>query len=163
MNLMESIKFREIAKKSDVEDITRIVEESGFFTQEEIEIAVELIKDFIETGIESYYKFYLAEYEGKVIGYTSFGVIPATELCYDLYWIVVDNEFKNKGLGRRLLKDTENIIKKAGGRKLYSDTSGRDQYKSTRSFYEKCGYIAEAHLKDYYAPNDDKIIYTKNL
>jgi hypothetical protein len=46
---------------------------------------------------------------------------------------------------------------------VYIDTSGRAQYASTRAFYEKNGYVCEARLKDFYAPGDDRVIYSKVL
>ena len=62
-----------------------------------------------------------------------------------------------------LMLRTEDIIGKHGGRQVYIETSGRPQYTPTRLFYEACGYIQVAFLRDYYASGDDKIIYVKTL
>ncbi|MBL8851541.1 MAG: hypothetical protein JNG89_17790, partial [Planctomycetaceae bacterium] len=56
---------------------------------------------------------------------------------------------------------TERLIAKRGGRRVYAETSGREQYAPTRAFYERCGYQREATLKDFYAPGDDKVVYGK--
>jgi hypothetical protein len=56
---------------------------------------------------------------------------------------------------------TEELVAKRGGRRVYLETSSRGQYESTRSFYLRCGYAAEALLKDFYSPGDGKVIFVK--
>jgi hypothetical protein len=53
--------------------------------------------------------------------------------------------------------------KEAGGDRIHEDTSQRVQYASTRAFYEHCGYQQESLLADFYAPDDGRVIYCKNL
>jgi ribosomal protein S18 acetylase RimI-like enzyme len=55
----------------------------------------------------------------------------------------------------------EGKIRGIGGRLFVVETSGRDSYLPTRAFYERLGYTIAAEVKDFYAPGDDKIIYTK--
>jgi hypothetical protein len=50
-----------------------------------------------------------------------------------------------------------------GARRVYADTSSRLQYKPTRAFYLACGYVREAILADFYAPDDGKVIFVKVL
>ena len=59
------------------------------------------------------------------------------------------------------LAETE--IVKAGGTRVYVDTSSRKQYAPTRTFYERVGYSKDALLEDFYAPGDGKVIYVKVL
>ena len=61
------------------------------------------------------------------------------------------------------MKKTEKIASKMGCRRIYIETSARDQYVPTQAFYNRCGYEQEAFLKDYYTPGDGKIIYVKAL
>jgi hypothetical protein len=61
------------------------------------------------------------------------------------------------------LEETEKLILRAGGQRVYIETSNRSQYASTRGFYLRCGYRLEALLKDFYARGDDKAIYVKEL
>lgn len=155
--------YRQEIKPTDIDAISNIVRSSGFFSTPEIDIAVELAEEKLELGNESTYRFLFAEKEKEVIGYTCYGFIFATAGSFDLYWIAVHEKFRGQGLGESLLTETENLIRTAGGRLIYADTSSRDQYKPTHFFYEKCGYRREALLKDFYAPGDSKIIYVKNL
>jgi len=155
--------YRQQIMAADPHAISRIVQSSGFFSAEEIALARELAEEKLDQGNASSYQFLFAEDEDSVLGYTCFGLIPATFGSYDLYWIAVDEKFRSHGLGKELMQKTQHIIRGFGGRLIYAETSSRDQYKATHSFYENCGYRQEAFLKDFYAPGDSKIIYVKTL
>ncbi|MBK6785246.1 MAG: hypothetical protein IPG79_16975 [Saprospiraceae bacterium] len=43
------------------------------------------------------------------------------------------------------------------------DTSGTDDFRLTRNFYEKLGYNKEAVIRDFWKEGDDKVIYWKKL
>ena len=98
-----------------------------------------------------------------VAGYACFGPIACTTASYDLFWIAVHPDFQGRGLGRRLLSQAERLIREAGGRRIYVETSQRAQYDSTRAFYESTGYRLESVLPDFYAPGDGKAVYCKVL
>lgn len=66
---------------------------------------------------------------------------------------------QSRGLGRRLLKKVRASVAKAGGTRLYVETSSRSQYEPTRNFHLKHGFREQARLTGFYAPGDDKIIY----
>jgi ribosomal protein S18 acetylase RimI-like enzyme len=155
--------FRQQIIPSDPDSIFRIVQSSGFFSVEEIALARELAEEKLAQSRDCSYQFLFAEDNDTVLGYTCYGLIPATCGSYDLYWIAVDEHFRSRGLGKELMKQTQYIIRSSGGRLIYVETSSRDQYKPTHGFYESCGYQKEALLKDFYAPGDSKIIYTRTL
>lgn len=156
--------YRESLQENDPEVIGEIVKSSGFFYPDEIAVAVELARENLEKGPESSgYHFILAESEKKVLGYTCFGPIPCTKNSYDLYWIAVHEEYRNLGLGKKLLKESETKIKALGGKKVYIETSSRDLYLSTRQFYLGYGYKIEAVLKEFYDQGDDKLIFVNDL
>jgi GNAT superfamily N-acetyltransferase len=75
---------------------------------------------------------------------------------------VVDAELRGRGIGRELLERTELLVAQQGGRQVYAENS-RDQYRPTRTFYERCGYRQEAFLNDFYAPGDGKVVFVKVL
>jgi N-acetylglutamate synthase-like GNAT family acetyltransferase len=158
-----SMLYREEIQSSDLGVILNIVQSSGFFSTAEVEMACELATDRLENGQQSSYQFLFAEKDGEVVGYTCYGLIPATAASYDLYWIAVSETSRGKKMGKILLQKTEEIIRVMGGTRLYAETSSRAQYASTQKFYQNCGYIAEAVLQDFYAPGDSKIIYSKVL
>jgi len=160
---MDSIIYRQEVLPSDLDAISQIVTSTGFFSPAEIELACELAEDRLEHGRQSTYQFLFAENNSQVVGYTCYGLIPATAGSYDLYWIAVSMSMRGRGLGKTLLQKTECLIRDLGGRNLFAETSSRDQYVPTQRFYENCHYIPEAILMDFYAPGDSKIIYSKVL
>jgi len=161
--MIHQLTYRQQIQASDMEAIDRIVKSSGFFSAAEIDLALELADEKLISGPASSYQFLFGEQAGTVWGYTCFGLIPATAASYDLYWIAVDNHCRTRGLGRQLLQKSEDIISHCGGRHIYVETSARLQYQPTHRFYERCGYIQEALLKDFYAAGDSKVIYSKKL
>ena len=157
------VELRSYLEHSDLAAIRTLVEATKMFSGAEIEIAAELVGDFLRQGTSSGYRFTVAESDGEVIGYACFGPIPCTISSYDLYWIAVHPSKQQCGIGKQLLEDVERRVADNGGTRVYVDTSGRDAYIPTRLFYERMGFIRAAVLSDFYAPGDAKVIYVKSL
>jgi N-acetylglutamate synthase-like GNAT family acetyltransferase len=160
---MKNFIYRQQIQHSDIGAIADIVKSSGFFSTEEVDIALELAEEKLTQPYDSSYQFLFAEDEKRVVGYTCFGLISATAGSYDLYWIAIDEQLRGAGLGKDLMKRTEKIIHALSGKRIYVETSSRHQYQPTHGFYESCGYRKEAVLKDFYMEGDSKIIYVKTL
>ena len=157
------IQFRTELDASDPDAVRALVLSTGFFSPEEVAVAVELVQERLGKGEASGYRFLFAERGGLMLGYTCFGLIPLTRSSHDLYWIVVHPHSQGAGLGRQLLAMTERAIATAGGTVVYAETSSRPQYEPTRAFYLKCGYRIAAEIADFYAPGDGKVVFEKRL
>lgn len=157
------VDFRYEALPEDFETVEQLTRETGFFRDEEIRVAGELVRERLAKGPESGYYFIFALQNSRVQGYTCFGPIACTVSSYDLYWIAVSPGAQNQGIGRKLLFETEKRIREAGGTRVYVETSFQDLYRSTRLFYERCGYRLESVLEDFYAPGDAKATYCKKI
>jgi GNAT superfamily N-acetyltransferase len=155
--------FRENVRSEDRQAVGRLVRATGFFSEEEIVIAVELVEERLTRGDASGYFFIFAEEGDRMLGYACFGPIPGSVHSFDLYWIAVDPGEQGRGIGRSLMAAAERRMVGRGARRIYADTSSRPQYEPTRAFYLSCGYIEEAFLTDFYAPGDGKIIFLKPL
>jgi ribosomal protein S18 acetylase RimI-like enzyme len=152
------------ATAEDFNAIRRITSTSGFFSEGEIATVDELWDEYILKGTQaSGYYFIVFKEEGKVLGFACFGPHPLTESTYDLYWIVTDKHAKGHGVGKALMERSEKKVASLGGTLLIAETSGKELYKPTRAFYKKRGYLNEAVIKDFYAPGDDLVMYTKKL
>ena len=160
---MDDLKFREEPCAEDVGRIARLLSRTRFFTAEEEEIGTSLVTERLREGVRCGYLFLFAESQDTFVGYTCYGPIPGTLDGYDLYWIAVDPDSQRGGFGRKLLAATERKVLELGGKRLYAETSSTAQYQPTRSFYERNGFFLEGRLADYYAPADDKMLYTKIL
>jgi acetoin utilization deacetylase AcuC-like enzyme/GNAT superfamily N-acetyltransferase len=160
---LHGIVFRYELQPQDPERVCRLAQISGFFTTAEVEVAVELVNERLSRGVPSGYHFVMAEHYGRLAGYACYGPIACTASSYDLYWIAVHPDYQGKGLGRRILKETERLIRESSGSRIYVETSQRVQYASTRAFYEHCGYRLETVMADFYAPGDGKVVYCRSL
>lgn len=152
---------------ADRSGVFRILENAGNFTPEEVGTALELIDEWLELGEHSGYLTYVLESQGEegseMLGYACFGPTPLTESTYDLYWIAVDKSKHRGGVGKRLLKFAEEEIARRGGQMLLVETSSQETYGGTVQFYEKTGYVLVGKIKEYYKPDDDKLIFMKKL
>lgn len=155
--------IRTAVRPEDVQHIREIVVSTHFFYDYEVDVAVELAQETLDKGTESGYHFLFVELDGRTIAYSCFGLIPCTQSSFDLYWIVVHNDYRNHGIGKELLELTEKAVAKMGGTALYAETSSQEKYAPTRKFYLSNHYFEEARLKNFYQMDDDKIIYTKFL
>lgn len=99
----------------------------------------------------------------KPFAYSCFDPIPCTQSACDLYCSTVDTEYQFNGLGTLLLSESEARIQADGGTWVYVASSSRDDYISTRGFYEHIGYRKVAEFTDFYAPGENKVIYVKEL
>ncbi len=158
--------WRNAPQQSDTAAVHALVRDTGFFSEEEQLVAVELVEETLAKGAASGYEFAFSdatESPGTLLAYACFGPIPATESSYDLYWIAVTPSQQGKGLGGRLLREVERSALESGASQMFLDTSGRDQYAPTRAFYQRMGYRVAATLQDFFAPGDDKVIFVKQL
>jgi GNAT superfamily N-acetyltransferase len=161
MTHTQTVTLRQTVEPTDRDHVRTIVESTGMFRPDEVDVAVELVDERLAKGEPSGYHFVFAELDGQVIGYACYGPIACTVSSFDLFWIAVHQDRQGLGLGRRLLEESEQLICQAGGTRIYVDTSGRPQYEPTRRFYQRCDYAVEATLADFYAPEDDRVIFGK--
>jgi ribosomal protein S18 acetylase RimI-like enzyme len=101
--------------------------------------------------------------DNDLVGYACYGATPETDRTFDLYWIAVDPAVQGAGSGTLLLTEVEQQLQGQNARMLIVETSSRSAYAPTRRFYEKRGYAEAARVREFYAPGDDRIIFTKRF
>ncbi len=157
------MKMRTQLAPADRDAIRSIVEATGVFYEDEILVAIELVDDALARGERSDYRFLLADGPSGLVGYACYGHIACTASGFDLYWIAVRPDLQGKGAGREIMGHVQEAIRRAGGTRIYVETSGRAAYEPTRAFYEHCGYAVGSVLEDFYGPGDPRITYVKVL
>ena len=155
--------FRTAPSPTDLESVRAIVVSTGFFQSHEVPVAVELVQERIDKGLESGYHFIFADFNGSTISYACFGEIACTKGSWDLYWIATHEQHRGKGVGKNLMAEVEKAIRAMGGRAIYIETSSKPMYEPTRRFYQNYGCTTEAILKDFYDTNDSKYIFRLSL
>lgn len=155
--------FRKELKPTDPAAVREMTASTGFFDQapDEIDVAVELVEEALKDGCEkSGYHFLFAEEDGEPLAYVCFGPIPCTLHSFDFYWLATHKKAQRRGIGRQIVFKMFDEIKKMGGKKVFLQTSGREQYKPTHLFYNACGFDLESRLKDYYGDGDDCLTFS---
>ncbi len=158
-----NLTFRNIPEKKDINRIREIVFSTKFFYDHEVDVAIELIEERLGKGESTGYHFVFAEADGKTVAYSCYGPIALTKSSFDLYWIVTDNEYRGRGIGKKLLEETYMEARKMGCTLIIAETSGQDHYAATRAFYENNHFTLEARIRDFYDKGDDKFIYVKKI
>jgi GNAT superfamily N-acetyltransferase len=158
-----NLTFRTTPEMLDIERVREIVESTKFFYDHEVEIAAELVEERIMDGESSDYYFVFAELDGVTVAYSCFGPITMSKTSFDLYWIASHNDYRGKGIGKKVLEETCRQAKKMGCSIIIAETSGLPHYEPTRAFYVNNNFELEARLKDFYALGDDKLFYTKRI
>lgn len=157
------LRFRDQPTDRDRAAVRELTIATGFFSDEEVAVAVELVEARLVQGLASGYRFFFAERDGHLEGYVCYGPIALTRSSFDLYWIAVHPDAQRNGLGRRLMAMAEAAAAALGGTRMYAETSSRRQYEPTRAFYRRLGYRLAAELPDFYAPGDGQAKFAKQL
>ncbi len=166
MTLDMDATYRDAPLPSDPGLVEALLNSTGFFRRDEIAVAIELIEERLAKGEASGYHFWFADRAASSrppLGYVCYGPTPCTVGSFDLYWVAVDKTRQSRGLGRILMEMAERSAAKMQGRRMYVETSGKEQYAPTQAFYRALGYAEAARLPDFYDVGDDKIIFQKNL
>ena len=151
--------------------VSELLVATSVFSADEIGVALELFdlgcrphQNAVSPPAVADYEF-VGAYDdaGDLLGYACFGPTPATEGTYDLYWLAVHPAAQGRGTGRALVRQVEQELGLRGARLLVVETSSRADYAHTREFYVRGGYIEAARVRDFYAPADDRIIFTTRL
>jgi ribosomal protein S18 acetylase RimI-like enzyme len=151
--------------KDDRDKIKQILIDTHHFIEDEIDVAMELIDDYLNDAEQKDYiiQVYVTDDTSKTAGYICYGKRPLTDMTYDLYWIAVDPNIHGKGTGSSLVRFMEEDLKSQGGNLILIETSGKESYENERKFYAKNGYEVQTIIKDFYRRGDDLVIYRKYL
>jgi D-alanine-D-alanine ligase len=157
-----ALELRELLP-GDRQRIQEILQLCENFRSEEVEIGLELVDESLTDKNSSDYQFIVAGCDGRVVGYSCFGKVPAAEGVWDLYWIAVDPTVRGNGIGHRLHVATESKIRSDGGRMILAETSSLPNYAEARTFYLRQGYQLCDRIADFYRPGDDRMTFGKRL
>jgi ribosomal protein S18 acetylase RimI-like enzyme len=85
-----------------------------------------------------------------------------TEGCYNVFLLAVHPHYHRRGYGRELMTYAEDQLKQnQNARIVLVETSGNDEFHTSREFYTELGYNAVAQIPEFYQAGEDKIIFHK--
>lgn len=146
-------------KRKDLSELKKVLDSSELFPSELLD---DMISDYLNNP-ESEDIWFTATENNIPISIAYCAPERLTEGTYNLYAIAVRNDYQGKGIGRQMMDYLESQLRDSGKRILIVETSSLDDYILTRKFYEKCDYIKEAVIRDFYTKGEDKVVFWKNL
>lgn len=99
---------------------------------------------------------------GDVVAAACYAPEPFADRMWNLYFIAVSPTAHGRGLGTSLVRHIEHELRSRGeetARVLVIETSSTEQYERTRDFYRWLGYDEEARIRQFYGPDDDKVVF----
>jgi len=108
-------------------------------------------------------RFWFTESNGEVVGAIGIAENERENGGYYLHYFAVDIDYRNKGIGSKLLQLAEDFVKDKKGRFVLIDTGSIEIFQAARNFYQKHGYKKVGRIPDYYDPGDDCIYYYKKV
>jgi len=148
-------------RSDDAPVLESILKRIDNFKDEEVRVAMELVNIAASDPEQKDYNVFVYEDEGKILGYHCTGKRPLTDAVYDLYWIVTDPQYNNKGIGKSLIEHAEKFVLENNGRWLLVETSSKTGYEGARNFYLRNKYSIITEIKDFYARGDMLILFGK--
>jgi GNAT superfamily N-acetyltransferase len=150
-------------RREDRAPLKQLVEDTGVFSADEVEIALELIDAVLDKPGQKDYCIAVSDDGGSPVGYYCLGPTPGTKGTFDLYWIAVAPSRHGEGIGAALDAHAEATVRASGGRLIIAETSSTPRYDNTRAFYLRRGYGEVSRIRDYYCPGDDLVVFGKYL
>jgi ribosomal protein S18 acetylase RimI-like enzyme len=120
-------------------EILSLASKTGVFKDREITVLEELVDEMLSGKLATYRM--LSWYEGvKIAAFAIFGKTPLTDSTWDVYWLIVSPEYQARGLGTRIMEETEKTITNFTPEAVVRvETSTRDEYLGARKFYKGRG------------------------
>ena len=150
-------------KPDDVGQIEKLLNKITNFSEDEVDIAMELVNITASDPDQKDYNIFVYETDRKILGYHCTGKRPLTDAVFDLYWIVADPDAKIKGIGKSLLEHSEKFVNENNGRWFLAETSSKESYSKTRNFYLRNNFSIVSQINDFYSVGDHLIVFGKYL
>lgn len=152
--------------RSEVEQIKQLAVDTKMFAVEEVGFFDEILAGFFDGSLRDNHWLVVEGSDGQVTAAAYYAPEPLSDCLWNLYFISVSPDHQSRGLGGSLIEAIEEALRDRGedvARVLIVETSSTDQYARTRSFYRRLGFDEEARIRQFYGPNDDKVVFWKSL
>ncbi len=149
--------------QQDASAVAALSVDAGLFPPEEIAFLNEMMANYFNGNQANGHQCIVIEENDELLGVAYYEPALATDRTWYLTMIGVRLNRQGQGHGAALMQHVESMLKMQGQRILLVETSGTPDFALTRRFYAKLGYEEEAHVRDYYAPSDDMVLFRKLL
>ncbi len=147
-------------REGDRDAILSMVHESGQFDSDALRHVEATLNSFLKK--DSPDLWFTAD-DGEPVGVALCAPEPVASGTWNLLMLWTRSDRHNAGHGSSLVEHVEQALKSKNARLLIVETSGLPNFEPARSFYRKCKFTEEARIRNFFAKDDDKIVFTKNL
>ncbi len=153
------------ATAADIDTIKMIAVDTRMFGPDDVGFFDEMITGFLDGTMDDNH-WLVVEHDTAVVAAAYYAPEPFSDRMWNLYFISVAPHHQGQGTGGKLLDHVEGQLRARGpahARVLIVETSSTDQYTHTRNFYRQHNYDEEARIREFYGPDDHKIVFWKSL
>lgn len=143
-------------KPQHLSDLQKVVEATGLFPPE-------LLPELHAQADTEDALWMTCIAQSNAIGFCYATPEELTDGTWNMRAIAVHPDHQGASHGKALVAALEAALRDRAARLLIVDTSGTEDFEATRAFYNAISYRAEARINDFWAPGDDKVIFTKAL
>lgn len=145
----------------DREAAMAVAESTGLFDESQMRLLHKLF-DMASTDGEDQ-PFWVGNDDDGLRGVVYCEPERMTHGTWNVQLIAVHPDHQKQQVGTSMLLKLESMIRAMNGRILLVDTAGIDEFEHVRNFYTKNGFSKEASVRDFYAPEVDRITFRKVL
>src|SRR5258708_22979486 len=121
------------------ERLAKLIAATPEFTPDDASVALELVDAALGHPDSDEYRFILREEADRVLGFACFGSASMAEGSFDLYWMVVAEEARRRGIGREILAAVEQELPAQGARLIRLRNPRIHPRPAATAFFEKTG------------------------
>lgn len=153
------------AVPSDRDEVLRVAVDSGLFSPED----VGAFADVVDAGLVADAGpavWLVAEASAQVVAAAYAAPEPFGDRVWNLLFLAVERSAQSRGAGTALVAALDERLRAAGpgdARILLVETSSGPDQDVARAFYAARGFTEEARIREYYGPDEDKVVFWRRL
>ena len=144
----------------DIDAVFALAKKLEMFDKHGLELIKATLADYLSGNSNDLW--FCAE-ENDLVGVIYCAPEPMTCGTWNVLMLLVSRDRQRQGYGSALMSYVEQTLVDRGERLLIVETSSLDEFEPARKFYFKCGFNEEARIRDFYAAEEDKIVFSKTL
>jgi ribosomal protein S18 acetylase RimI-like enzyme len=154
------------AAAQDIEQIRALAIDNGMFAPDDMGGFDDSLNGYLSGALEDH-RWLVATGDGEVLeGAAYYAPEPFGDRVWNLYFLAVKPSHHRQGAGSALIECVEQALRDNGdelARVLIVETSSTAAYQGAREFYGSRGFEREAVIREFYGPEDDKVVFWKPL
>lgn len=142
MIILRRGKEQDIESIQDLANRTWHVTYGAYLSVEQIEYMLEKMynKGELLSQFKDGYVFLMAEAGGEDLGFACFSILDSGQKIYKLHKLYVLPETQGKGVGKLLMNEVVNLVKRAGGAFLQLNVNRNNK---ASDFYIRAGFVVK--------------------